>query len=203
MSVEEETYAKTRTADIPWYDFKMWPSDTRAIVGAVLLAVCFSATMQITERIDTAVTGGILNILGFIFQNVWFWPAAMYFGLTGGLIAANFNPFIAILTATGPLAPAWFAVNTAHVIPMAFLSQKAFEDRRETKQGISLRYFMTYMVPIAQIFTVLPLLIPWLFIFKLPITTVVLLYAAGWALCFPGGLIGFYLCRSIGRSGIV
>ena len=61
--------------------------------------------MQITERIDTAMTGGILNILGFIFQNVWFWPASMYFGLTGGLIAANFNPFIAILTATGPLAP--------------------------------------------------------------------------------------------------
>jgi hypothetical protein len=144
-----ETYKRT-SADIPWYDFKMWPTDTRSIVGAVLLAVCFSATMQITERIDTAVTGGILNILGFIFQNVWFWPASMYFGLTGGLIAANFNPFIAILTATGPLAPAWFAVNSAHVIPQAFLSQRAFEQRRGTKDGISLKYFMTVMVPIAQ-----------------------------------------------------
>lgn len=198
----EETY-KRQSADIPWYDFKMWPTDTRTIVGAVLLAVCFSATMQITERIDTAVTGGILNILGFIFQNVWFWPASMYFGMTGGLIAANFNPFIAILTATGPLAPAWFAVNTAHVIPQAYLSQRAFEDRRGKKEGISLRYFMTRMVPIAQIFTVIPLLIPWIFIFKLPLLSVVGLYIAGWALCIPGGFIGFYLCRSIGRSGIV
>lgn len=198
-----EVKYERKSADIPWYDFKMWPTDTRAIVGSVLLAVCFSATMQITERIDTALTGGLLNILGFIFQNVWFWPASMYFGLTGGLIAANFNPFIAILTATGPLAPAWFAVNTAHVIPQAFLAQKAFEDRKETKEGISMRYFLTYMVPIAQLFTVLPLLVPWLFIFKLPILTVVGLYVAGWLLGFPGGWIGFYLCRSIGRSGIV
>lgn len=198
----QTTYKRT-TADIPWFDFKMWPSGTRSIVGSVLLAVCFSATMQITERIDTALTGGILNILGFIFQNVWFWPASMYFGLTGGLIAANFNPFVAILTATGPLAPAWFAVNTAHVIPQAFLSQRAFEQRKATKEGISLKYFMTVMVPIAQIFTVIPLLIPWIFIFKLPLLSVVGLYIAGWALCIPGGWIGYYLCRSIGRSGIV
>jgi hypothetical protein len=181
----------------------MWPTDTRTIVGSVLLAVCFSATMQITERIDTALTGGILNVLGFIFQNVWFWPASMYFGLTGGLIAANFNPFIAILTATGPLAPAWFAVNTAHVIPQAFLSQNAFERRKATKEGISLKYFMTFMVPVAQAFTVIPLFIPWLFVFKLPLYYAIGLYIVGLLLCIPGGFIGFYLCRSIGRSGIV
>jgi hypothetical protein len=198
----QETY-KRQTGDIPWYEFKMWPTDTRTIVGSVLLAVCFSATMQITERIDTALTGGILNVLGFIFQNVWFWPASMYFGLTGGLIAANFNPFIAILTATGPLAPAWFAVNTAHVIPQAFLSQNAFERRKATKEGISLKYFMIFMVPVAQAFTVIPLFIPWLFVFKLPLVSVIGLYIAGLLLCIPGGFIGFYLCRSIGRSGIV
>jgi len=197
-----EVYQR-QIVDIPWFDFKMWPSDTRTIVGSVLLAVAFSATMQITERIDTALTGGVMSILGIMFQNVWFWPAAMYFGLTGGLIAANFNPFIAILTATGPLAPAWFAVNSAHVIPMAFLSRGAFEERRATKEGISLRYFMTRMVPIAQFFTVLPLLVPWLFVFKLPIGTVILFYFIEMLTCIPGGFIGFYMCRSIGRSGIV
>jgi hypothetical protein len=190
-------------ADIPWFDFKLWRSDTRAIVGSVLLAVCFSATMQITERIDTALTGGVLNVLGFIFQNVWFWPASMYFGMTGGLIAANFNPFVAILTATGPLAPAWFAVNSAHVIPQAYLSQHAFEQRRAKKEGISLRYFMTRMVPIAQIFTVIPLLVFWIFVAHFPWYIVVGLYIAGWALCIPGGYIGFQLCRSIGRAGLV
>jgi hypothetical protein len=199
----EEVFEKKVSLTIPWYDFKMWPTSTRAIVGAVLLGVCFSATMQITERIDTVLTGGILNIFGFIFQNVWFWPAAMYFGLTGGLIAANFSPFIAVLTATGPLAPAWFAVNTAHVIPMAYLSQRAFEQRKDTKEGITMRYFMTFMVPFAQIFTVLPLVGVWLLIFNFPVWIVIVLFFAAWALCFPGGFLGFYLSRSIGRSGIV
>ena len=198
----QETYVRQVT-DIPWFDFKMWPKDTRTIVGSVLLAVCFSATMQITERIDTALTGGVMTVLGVMFQNVWFWPASMYFGLTGGLIAANFNPFIAILSATGPLAPAWFAVNSAHVIPMAFLSQKAFEDRRKSKEGISMKYFMTRMVPIAQIFTILPLFVPWIFIFKLPVFSMVGLYLLGLAMAIPGGIIAFYLCRSIGKSGIV
>lgn len=198
----QEVYQR-KSVDIPWFDFKMWPSDTRTIVGSVLLAVAFSATMQITERIDTAMTGGVMTILGIMFQNVWFWPAAMYFGLTGGLIAANFNPFIAILTATGPLAPAWFAVNSAHVIPMAFLSRRAFEERRATKEGISFRYFMTRMVPVAQFFTVLPLLVPWLFVFKLPLPSVILFFIIELLMGIPGGLIGFYMCRSIGRSGIV
>ena len=103
--------------------------------------------MQITERIDTALDGGVLDILGGTFRNVWYWPAVIYFGLTGGLIAANFNPIIAILTATGPLAPAWFFVkNTAHVIPAAFLAQNAFEKRLPTKEGISLKYFLLNMV---------------------------------------------------------
>ena len=186
--------------DIPWYDFKLWPSDTRSLVGSVLLAVCFAATMQITERMDIILAGGILPILGLTFQNVWFWPAAMYFGLTGGLLAANFSPFISILTGTGPLAPAWFAVNTAHAIPMAYLSQYTFEKRRATKDGIPLKYFMLWMVPIAQFFTLIPLLALWLFVLKLPVSVSILLYVAGWALCIPGGLIAFYLCRSIGKS---
>lgn len=199
----QQVFEKKKSLNIPWYDFQMWPTSTRAIVGAVLMGVCFSATMQITERVDTVITGGILNVFGFIFQNVWFWPAAMYFGLTGGLIAANFSPFIAVLTATGPLAPAWFAVNTAHVIPMAYLSQHAFEQGQSTKEGISMKYFMTGMVPVAQLFTILPLLGIWIFIFNFPLWIVVVLYIAAWALCFPGGILGFYLCRSIGQSGIV
>lgn len=191
-----------KKTEIPWYSYKFWPTDTRSIVGAVLLAVCFSATMQITERIDTALTGGIVPVLGLIFQNVWFWPAAMYFGLTGALITANFSPFIAILTATGPLAPFWFAVNTAHSIPMAYLSSHAFEQRRANKEGISFKYFMTRMAPIAQFFAVLPILGLWIFLFRLPFILVMVLFIACWLLYIPGGSIAYYLCRSIARAGV-
>lgn len=192
-----------KSNDIAWFDYKMWPSGTRAIVASVLFAVCFSATMQITERIDTAITGGVLDVLGGLFRNVWYWPASMYFGLTGGLIAANFNPIVAVLTATGPLAPAWFAVNTAHVIPQAFLCQNAFEKRRATKEGITLNYFLWKMVVVAHPFSLLPLIPVWLFVFKLPILFAAGLFLLGWFTSIPGGIIGFYLCRSIGRAGLV
>jgi len=198
----QQGYAKISN-DIPWFDYKMWPSGTRAIVASVLLAVCFSATMQITERIDTAITGGLLDVLGGLFRNVWYWPASMYFGLTGGLIAANFNPIVAVLTATGPLAPAWFAVNTAHVIPQAFLCQNAFESRRAEKEGLALKDFLWKMVVVAHPFSLLPLIPVWLFVFKLPVIATVGLFFLGWATSIPGGIIGFYLCRSIGRSGLV
>lgn len=198
------TSSKARNmADIAWFDYKLWPTSTRAIVASVLFAVCFSATMQITERIDTAMNGGVLDVLGGLFRNVWYWPAVLYFGLTGGLIAANFNPIIAVLTATGPLAPAWFFVNTAHVVPAAFLAQNAFEKRRATKEGISLRHFLTFMVIPAHFFSLLPLIPVWLFVFKLPILFAAGLFLLGWATSIPGGIIGFYLCRSIGRSGLV
>jgi hypothetical protein len=195
--------ARKGKSEIQWFDYKMWPSGTRAIVASVLLAVCFSATMQITERIDTAMTGGVLDVLGGLFRNVWYWPATMYFGLTGGLIAANFNPIVAVLTATGPLAPAWFAVNTAHVIPQAFLCQNAFDSRRTTKEGITLTYFLTRMVIVAHPFSLLPLIPVWLFVFKLTIPFAIGLFLLGWATSIPGGIIGFYLCRSIGRAGLV
>jgi hypothetical protein len=197
------TTVSKKSNDIPWYDFKMWPTSTRAIVASVLFAVCFSATMQITERIDTAMNGGVLDVLGGLFRNVWYWPAVLYFGLTGGLIAANFNPIIAVLTATGPLAPAWFFVNTAHVVPAAFLAQNAFEKRRPTKEGISLWYFLVFMVIPAHFFSLLPLIPVWLFVFKLPVLFAVGLFFLGWATSIPGGTIGFYLSRSIGRSGLV
>jgi hypothetical protein len=195
--------SKVKKAEIPWFDYKIWPTDTKTIIGSVLLAVCFAATMQITERIDTVTTGGIVPVLGLIFQNVWFWPATIYFGLPGGLITATFSPIIAILTGTGPLAPAWFAVNTAHVIPMAVLSQTAFDHRRATKEGISSKYFMTRMVPVAQIFTLLPLLALWIFVLKLPVPLSLALFGFGWLLCFPGGIIAFYMCRSIRHSGVL
>jgi hypothetical protein len=203
MAQSAVSASRAKKNDIPWFDYKMWPSGTRAIVASVLFAVCFSATMQITERIDTAMTGGVLDVLGGLFRNVWYWPAVLYFGLTGGLIAANFNPIIAVLTATGPLAPAWFAVNTAHVIPAAYLTQHAFETRRSTKQGITLWYFLTRMVIVAHPFSLLPLIPVWLFVFKLPILFAVGLFLLGWATSIPGGIIGFYLCRSIGRAGLV
>lgn len=99
----------------------LWRWDTRSVVASVLLAVAFSATMQVTERIDFALTGGIAVPLGFTFLAVWFPVTVIYFGLSGAVLIANFNPLIAILTATHPLAWSFPFLNMATGFSMALL----------------------------------------------------------------------------------
>src|SRR5919202_531196 len=74
----------------------LWRTDTRSIVGSVLLAVAFSANMQVTERLDTATVGGIIPWTAIPFGIMWFTTACFFFGMTGGLIVASFNQIIAI-----------------------------------------------------------------------------------------------------------
>src|SRR5918999_3266809 len=71
--------------------------DTQTLVGALLLAVAFSVNMQITERIDQIWTAGLGVPLGHTFAQLWWPTAVIFFGLTGALIVANFNPLIAVL----------------------------------------------------------------------------------------------------------
>lgn len=99
----------------------LFRGDVQTIVGSVMMAVGFSATMQITERIDAALTGGIATPFGVAGAFIWWSLAVIFFGMTGALIAANFNPIIAVLTATHPLAWSFFFINTAICVPMVFL----------------------------------------------------------------------------------
>lgn len=111
----------------------LWRWDTQSVVASVLLAVAFSATMQVTERIDFAMTGGLAVPLGFTFLAVWFPVTVNFFGLTGALLIANFNPLIAILTATHPLAWSFPFLNMATGFMMAVLF------RWHLRRGKSLR----------------------------------------------------------------
>lgn len=177
--------------------FRMWKSDTRSIVGAILLAVCFSVNMQFTERLDTATTGGIIPWLGLMFVNLWFPAACLFFGMTGALIVANFNPIIAVLTATGPLAPAWFAANTAWTVPFTFIVAAMLRNQRH----LTLRQFYV-ACGVSQLGSAGILLAVWVFLLKLPPMKVLGLAAWAVAMCIPGAIMGYYFCRSIAKSGI-
>src|SRR2546425_12464951 len=91
--------------------------DTRTLVGSLLLAVAFSANMQITERLDQIWAGGLGVPLGHTFAQLWGPTAGIYFGLTGALIVSNFNPIIAGLSATPPLGLSVFFLNIVQMIP--------------------------------------------------------------------------------------
>lgn len=177
--------------------YKFWKTDTRALIGALLLAVCFSVNMQITERIDTATTGGILPWLGLTFVCLWFPAAVLAFGMTGALIVANFNPIIAVLTATGPLAPAWFAANTAWSVPFAFLVAAALRN----KKYLTFRQFMGLGM-IAHACSMAAMIAVWTILLSLPGSKVLIFFLWGWVMCLPGLTMGYYMCRSIAKAGV-
>lgn len=176
--------------------------DTRTIVGSLLLAVAFTATMQITERIDQIWTGGMAVPLGHTFAQAW-WPVAcIFFGLTGALIIANFNPILAVLSATHPLAWSFFFLNMAETIPLYFMFRWYLRNRGPLT-------FVPFVVIVA-IGDFLANLVQAIAlsgaILKLPllgVPSIVFLFIWQWGMAvIIGGTIGWYIYRSFSRAGV-
>lgn len=84
-----------------------------AMIGALLLAVLMVAGEQVAERVDTAIFGGVFLLFGIFVHITFNMTAVVTYGLGGALIVANLNPIVAVMAATGPLAPLWFLTNSA------------------------------------------------------------------------------------------
>lgn len=177
---------------------KLWRTDTKAIVGSLLLAVVFSINMQITERIDSATTGGTFPWLGSMFINLWFPVACIFFGLTGALIVANFNPIIAVLTATHPLAPSFFFANMAYTIPFTFIFRFV-----ASRVGRITWPLFALICMICNIGPTTVLLALWVFLLKLPTPQIILFYAIGILVAIPGSIMGYYFLQYLERSGLM
>jgi hypothetical protein len=177
---------------------RLWRRDTRAIVGSVLLAVAFAANMQIAERIDTATVGGIIPWSGTMFARIWFTSAGVFYGLTGALIVASFNPVIAILTSTGPLAPFHIMTNWTFSIPFTLLAHQLIRRNR----GLRMVPFVALVIGCALV-SGLTLLALWIYLFKFSLAQSLTLY--GWYvfMSLPGAILAFHFIRGVWRSGVV
>jgi len=182
-----------------WGEIKLFPTDSRSIVMAVLLAVCFSATMQVTERVDAILLGGLQVPLGFMGSSIWFPLGAGLVGILGGLIIANFNPIIALLTATNPLAPVFFIGNTAPIVTMTLLFKVL------KKPGQPMRFLPFWLVfwNVNNVLGNIGQIVVWTTVLHLPTTLWVSLWLLSWVTCAIGTAIGFFLMRSVIESGIV
>lgn len=182
-----------------WGELKLFPTDSRSVVTSVLLAVCFSATMQITERIDAILFGGLQVPLGFWGASIWWGPSCGFFGIIGALLTANFNPIIANLTATNPLAPTFFLDNTLACVPMALL----FKYLKKPGQPMSFLRYWAITSQTTGILANLPLIVVWVAILNLPVTLMIYLFLVAYFASWVGAAIGFFLTRSIVESGIL
>lgn len=185
------------TDDLP--PVKLWRWDTKAIVGAVLLAVAFAANMQIAERVDTATTGGIIPWTGTMFARIWFTSAAIFYGMTGALIVASFNPVIAILTSTGPLAPFHFLTNWSFSIPFTLLAHFVLSRRK----GIGLAAFMAMVVGCAFVSGLSLLFFNWILVWNFSWPRAIGLYLWYVGMSIPGSILAFQFIRAVARSGVI
>lgn len=84
-----------------------------AMLGAIGLAVLMVAGEQVAERLDTAFFNGAFILFGSFVHLLFNMTAVVAYGLGAALIVANLNPIVAVMAATGPLAPLWFLTNSA------------------------------------------------------------------------------------------
>lgn len=173
--------------------------DTRTVVGALLLAVAFSATMQITERLDQIWTGGLAVPLGHTFAQAW-WPVTViYFGLAGALLTANFNPILAVLSATHPLAWSFFFLNMSETVPLFFMFRWYLRNRGP----LTLVPFVV-MASIADFFVnvVQAISLSWL-VLQLSTGAIIGLFLWQWGMATViGAPIGYYVYRAFSRAGV-
>jgi hypothetical protein len=173
--------------------------DTRTLVGSLLLAVAFSANMQITERLDQIWTGGLGVPLGHTFAQLWWPTAAIYFGLTGALIVANFNPLIAVLSATHPLAWSFFFLNMSELIPLAFL----FRAQLRRNPDISLPTFILFIALADGFVNIVQAIGLYVVVLKLGFGQIVVLFFWQWLMAvIIGGPMGYAFYRAVRRAGV-
>ena len=173
--------------------------DTRTLVGALLLAVAFSANMQITERIDQIWTGGLGVPLGHTFAQLWWPTAVIYFGLAGALIVSNFNPIIAVLSATHPLAWSFFFLNMSEMIPLAFLFRAQFRRNPD----ISLATFVLFVALCDGFVNIVQALGLYVVVLKLGFGQIVVLFFWQWLMAtIIGAPMGYAFYRAVRRAGV-
>lgn len=184
--------------DLPDWEFDLWPTSTSMIMAALFLALGFTVHMQITERIDTVITGGLIPILGIFFFSMWQMPAGTFYGVTGGLIVANINPIVANLTATNPLAPVFFVPNTIYAVGMALWMSRY----KQPGQGVSFRTVAIAHVIIIP-WTVLPITLIHIFVLQLPTNAVIFWFVVGLIAGYAGLFVAYPFTKKLLEAGVV
>ncbi|MGH7267884.1 MAG: hypothetical protein ACREMB_23960 [Candidatus Rokuibacteriota bacterium] len=182
---------------LPNWSVALFPTDTRSIISAVFLALGFTVTMQIGERIDAAY-GGLAPLVAIVIGTFWFASGSMFYGIVGALIVSWVNPVVANLTATGPLAPLWFTVNPMYNVPLA-LFVRYF---KPPDRGLRFWEFQAMNMVCGLLAMVTPF-IAYLMFLNLTLAVAVFWVAAAMVSFFVSGFVTFPILRKMLDSGLI
>lgn len=184
--------------DLPEWEFKLAPSSTTTIMAALFLALGFTVNMQITERIDAVLFGGVSPLLGIFFFAMWNAAGGMFYGVPGALIVANINPIVANLTATNPLAPTFFATNTLYALPLAIF---AYYFKRPGKGMTFQKFAIAHCLAIPL--TLIPLSLIHIFVLEFTLSVVAGWYVAGIVFGYAGMFVAYPFIKKLLEAGVV
>jgi hypothetical protein len=183
---------------LPDWEFKLTPTSTQVIMASLFLALGFTVNMQITERIDTVMWGGVSPLWGLFFFALWNLGAAIFFGIPGALIVANINPIVANLTATNPLAPTFFATNTLYAVPMALWAWYFKEPGKGlTVKQLGIAHLLS--IPLA----VVPLAFIWAFVLNFTPAVIAMWYVGSCIFGWTGFFVAYPFAKKLLESGVV
>jgi hypothetical protein len=182
---------------LPNWNVTLFPTDTRSIISAVFLALGFTVTMQIGERIDAAY-GGLAPLVAIVIGTFWFASGSMFYGIVGALIVSWVNPVVANLTATGPLAPLWFTVNPMYNVPLA-LFVRYF---KPPDRGLRFWEFQAMNMICGLLAMVTPF-IAYLMFLNLTLRVALFWVVAAMVSFFVSGFVTFPILRKMLDSGLI
>jgi hypothetical protein len=193
------------SAKVPWYreevslaSFSLWRHDTRALVGALMLGAVFTVMEQFMERLDTLLTGGALPWFGLAIGPIFMVVSPWLFGFWGGLIAGNFNPIFAVLTATNPIAPMFFLFNTTSMGLVAFLV-----NWWKSRGNDTVTFFPYVVISFIGLQCIMLLILAlWTVLLKLPPNVVVVYFILEELAALVVSILSFFAFRGIVRSGV-
>jgi hypothetical protein len=160
---------------------KAWPgrTDTKGIVGALMISLAMIGLLQFGERLDTLLFGGLFPVSGRVIAMVMIGLGTMMYGPVGGLIVAEINPLIATATGTSPIAPFWLLTNGIQVLA-AYIVASRF------RNVITWRACIAYAI-LASVFIVVLYIPLHVFYFQLPAERLIAMYSfqSLWSMTLP------------------
>lgn len=166
---------------------------TTALVSGVLMAILMVVSLQIAERVDTLLTGGVFIPFGIVVEKVFDVLAVVVYGFTVSLIVANLNPIIAVATATGPMAPLWFFTNTGTVLAARvvhyYIVRKDIRDQT---------YLDTFWICLGGMIVDSTIMFPvQLLYFQMPLNTILIFKVAELA---TGTILPAFIINRVGKA---
>ena len=94
----------------------------KRMLAALMLGVVAGVIAIIVERADLFMTGGSLQLLGYINTYTWILVSALLFGFWGGIITTEVQAMISLITITNPeLSWLWPFVNLIFAISVGIV----------------------------------------------------------------------------------